>query len=192
MAVAYPIAAGQRLTPAVVDHMYAIADTAVTTVTGTSDANISTVYVIPANDAAANMAYRLSCGGDGQWGTAPPTLTLAAGFAGANVGFSVVFNSGVLSSGALFRWSMRVMLIPVTTGGSATLHTSVEGCITNSANPLLPATAANNTIPVGGHSLAATAGDTTIANNFALRGHWSSTTGAPFITCRSTVFERLG
>jgi hypothetical protein len=192
MAVAFPISAGQKLTAAVLNHAYAIADTSVTTVTAASASNLSTVYVIPANDMAVGVAYRLSCGGDGTQGSTRQNMTFAAGLAGASVGFQPVIDATALAVSALFRWEAEILLIPVTTGGAATLHTRIKGCVTQSANNIIPGTAANNSIPFGGHSLAATAGDTTVANNFAVRFLWASTTGGPTITCRSTLFERLG
>ncbi len=193
MAVAFPIAAGQRLTSAVLNHMYAIADTAVTTVTQATAQNLSTVYVIPANDMAAGVAYRITCGGDGTQGSTRQNLQFNVGIAGASVGFSAVIDSTALAVSALFRWRMQIMLIPVTTGAAGTYCTSIEGCVTNSASNIIPGTAANNSVPLGGHNLATGTGlDTTAAQNFALRCQWGSVTGAPTITCRSTVFERLG
>lgn len=193
MAVAFPVAAGQRITAAVLNHMYAIADTATTTVTAASASNLGTVYVIPANDMAVGVAYRLSCGGDGTQGSTRQNLQFNAGVGGTSVGFSVIIDSTALSASATFRWKAVIMLIPVTIGASGTYDTSIEGCVTQAANNLIPGTAANNTIPFGGHNLTTGTGlDTTAAQNFALRAQWGSTTGAPTITNRSTVFERLG
>jgi hypothetical protein len=194
MAVAFPISAGQKLTAAVINHQYSIADTAVTTVTaaGPTSSNLSTVYVIPANDAAVGMAYRLTCGGDGQQGSTRQILHFNAGFGGASVGFDVLIDPTALAVSATFRWNATIMVIPITIGGSATLNNMISGCVTQAAYNIIPGTAANNSIPFGGANITATTGDTTIANNFALRFQWGSTTGAPTITSRFTVFERLG
>jgi len=193
MAVAFPIAAGQRIMSAVLNHMYAIADTAVTTVTAAAASNLSTVYVIPANDMAVGVAYEIACGGDGAQGSTRQNLQFNAGIAGASVGFSVVIDSTALAVSALFRWEAEIALIPVTIGAAGTYMTRIRGCVTNSANNLIPGTAANNSIPFGGHNLATGTGlDTTVAQNFALRCQWGSVTGAPTITNRSTVFKRYG
>ena len=194
MAVAFPISAGQKLTAAVINHQYSIADTAVTTVTaaGPTSSNLSTVYVIPASDAAVGMAYRLTCGGDGQQGSTRQTLRFDVGFGGTSVGFGVIIDTTALAVSATFRWTATIMLIPITIGGSATLNNMISGCVTQAANNLIPGTAANNTIPFGGANITATTGDSTVANNFALRFQWGSTTGAPTITNRSTIFERIG
>ncbi len=193
MPIAFPVAAGQRITPAEQNHMYAIADTAVTTVTAATASNLSTVYVIAANDMAVNIAYRISCGGDGTQGSTRQNLQFNVGIAGASVGFSVVIDSTALAISALFRWEAEIMLIPVTIGAAGTYNTRIRGCVTNSANNIIPGTAANNTIPFGGHNLATGTGlDTTVAQNFAFRCQWGSVTGGPTITNRSTVFERLG
>jgi hypothetical protein len=192
MAVAFPITAGQKLTAAVLNHMYAISDTAVTTVTAATAQNLSTVYVIPGNDMAAGVAYRLTASGDGQQGSTRQNLQFAVGFAGTSIGFQPIIDSTAFAVSALLRWKISIMLIPIVIGASLTFNTNIEGCVTQAANNLIPGTAANNTVPFGAGNITASTGDSTIANNFALRAQWGATTGAPTITCRATVFERLG
>lgn len=185
------IVAGQRITPAVLNRIYGTADTNSHTVVATSLTALSSVYQIPAGDPQNGTAYRLECFGNGTWGSTQQTLTVSTVLASSAIGTEPAVASTALAASAAFDWNLSVLLICATTGSSGTWLARISGQVNETANALLPATAADNTVSFTGCTHAAVTQDTTIANNLSIKVKWASATGSPTITCLGTLFEKV-
>lgn len=175
--------AGQRITANLLNRMYGQADANSHTVTAQSLTDLSSVYVIAANDGSANTAYRITCYGTGTWGSTAQNLTFQA-----TLGSSTSLGSGAIPSTSLtisntFRWYVTVNLVVATTGVSGTAVGGFDAQIynTNGAGQAGRAIACAGSVTM----------NTTIANNFKLQANWASTTGASTLTCQATIFERV-
>lgn len=175
--------AGQRITPTLLNRMYGQADTNSHTVTAASLADLSSVYVIPANDGTANTAYRLHAYGNGTWGSTAQNLTFQATLGASTSLGSNAIPSTALPTGTSFRWSATLNLVVATTGSTGT----AIGEITAHVYATSGAGNAGRIVACAG----SVAMDTTAANNFKLQADWASTTGASTITCLATIFERV-
>jgi len=185
------VVAGQRITPAVLNRIYGSADGNAHTVNGASFADLSSVYQVPAGDASAGTAYRLATFGNGTWGSTQQTLTVSTALAGTQIGIAPAVVSTALSASAAFDFELEMLLICVTNGSSGTWVARVRGLVNETANALLPGTAADNTVGLTGCTHAAVTQDTTIANNLSIQAKWASATGSPTLTCRGTLFEKV-
>lgn len=185
------VLAGQRITPAVLNRIYGNADTVAHTANTASYLDLSSVYQVPASDAQAGTAYRLTVFGNGTWGSTQQALTLTCELAGTAIGTAPAIASTALSASAAFDFEVQVKLICVSTGSSGTWIASITGNVNETANALLPGTAADNTISFSGCTHTAVTQDTTVANNFSVQAKWASTTGSPTLTCRGTLFEKV-
>lgn len=185
------IVAGQRITPAVLNRIYGTADTNAHTIIATTFTDLSSVYQIPAGDAQSGTAYRLSIFGNGTWGSTQQVLTFTTALAGTAIGTAPAIASTALSASAAFDFDVSVLLICVTPGSSGTWAARVSGQVNETANALLPATAADNTIGLTGCTHTAVTQNTTIANNLSIQAKWASATGAPTLTCNGTLFEKV-
>lgn len=183
------VLAGQRITPAVLNRIYGFADNTSHTVNGTSFATLSSIYTIAASDPAVGTAYRITAWGTGSYGTASASLSLAVGLAGTG-GTAVSVASTAFSSGATVHWLATAVIVCSSTGSSGTYTTNLGGNVNQVANALLPATAADNTVPLS-VSVASVTEDTTSSMTFQIMGKWSATTGSPSISCLGTLFERV-
>lgn len=185
------VLAGQSITPAILNRIYGTADTTSHTVNGTTFADLSSVYTIPAGDAQGGTAYRIKAFGSGTWGSTQQALSFACALAGTDIGTTPAIASTALSASAAFDWEAEVVLICATPGSSGTWVASVRGVITQSANAILPATAADNTIPFAGCTHSAVTQDTTVSDTLSIQAKWASATGAPTLTCLGTLFEKV-
>lgn len=183
--------AGQVATTAIINRMYGTGDSVQHTVNGTTLADLSSVYTIPASDALAGTAYRLTAMGNGQWGSTAQALSFSAALAETDVGIAPTLASGVLSTSATFDWEAILVIWCVTSGTSGTWLTKISGIVTQNTNSITPATAADNTIPFTGCTHSAVTQNTTEANALSIQAKWGSTTGTPEITCLSTLFEKV-
>lgn len=186
------IAAGQPITADFLNEQYTDADANNTTVTQTTATNLSTAYTIPASDAAAGTAYRVTCWGYGTWGSTQQVLKFAAALAGVVIGSEPAIASTAFSASAAFRWKAVLIVKCTATGTNGTWSMCLDGVLAESANAELPGTAADNVVPfVGTTGSTDVTQDTTAANTIAVQAFWASTTGGPAITCTDTFRERL-
>lgn len=166
----------------------------INTVTATTFTNLTNA-TIPAADAEVGATYKLTAFGNGTWGSTQQQLTLAARFGAAatnTVGSTPAITNTALAASAAFQWSATVTAVCVTTGVTGTWSVSITGCVTETANPLLPGTAANNTIPfASGTGSTDITLDTTIAEILGISALWASATGAPTISKHISYFERI-
>lgn len=184
--------AGQRVTADIESSDYTIGDVTTFAVTAASMTQLSQQFTVPAGDANVATMYRVTCWGNGTWGSTAQNLTMQMTFAGTGFGITPTIASGAFSGSAAFRWNTVMILICQTTGTLGTWHGSFWGCLTQTANNINPGTASQNTVPFVGGPSASVSQDTTVANALVLECAWASTTGGPTITCHGTTFERCG
>lgn len=185
------VLAGELITADVLNRIYGQADTTSHTITGTSFASASSVYTITASDAQAGTAYRLTCWGNGTWGSTQQVLTAAVALASTQIGITPAIAATAFAASAAFDFRFEARLVCVSPGASATWIAEVGGVVTESANALLPGTAASNTVPFTGCTHSAVTQDSTVDNVFAIQAKWASATGSPTLTVRATMFERV-
>lgn len=174
--------AGQRITANLLNRMYGQADANSHTVTAATLADLSSVYVIAANDGSANTAYRITCYGTGTWGSTVQNLTFQGTLASTSLGSGAIPSSALTASNT-FRWYVTLNLVVATTGVSGTAVGGFDAQIYNTNG----GGQAGRAIACAG----AVTMNTTIANNFKLQANWASTTGASTLTCQATIFERV-
>ena len=185
------VLAGQTITPAILNRIYGQADGISHTVNNTSYAQLSSLYTIPAGDAQDGTAYRLTTFGNGTTGTTE-ALYFSAGLAGSEIGTAPEISGSALATGAAaFDFEATVTLICVSNGTSGTWVASIRGVVTQSANAILPGTAADNTIPFAGCTHTAVTQDTTVGNTFGIYAKWAGTTGTPTLSCVGSLFEKV-
>lgn len=185
------VLAGQTITPAVLNRTYGTGDSTQHTVNVATFATLSTVYTIPALDALTGTAYRVSCFGNGTWGSTQQNLSFGMFLAGTQIGASVTANSTVFPTSAAFDWEAEFTIWCVTAGSSGTWIGRIRGTLTETANNIVVGTAADNSVPFAAGVHTAVTQDTTIDNTFAIQAKWASTTGTPTMTCLSTLFEKV-
>lgn len=182
--------AGQPIKAATINRQYTLADASDTTVNGASLVSLCSAYTVPASDAAQFTGYRLTAWGHGTWGTAEK-LTFAMALAGVNIGVEPAIAGAAFSNAALFDWEATLTLKCNLTGASGTWSASLRGVVSQSANAIVPGTAADNSVPFVGVTLTDVVQDTTVANTIVIQAEWAALTGAPTIVCTDTMFERL-
>lgn len=185
------VLAGQTITPAILNRIYGQADGVTHTVNGTAATVLSSTYTIPAGDAQNGTAYRISSFGQGTWGSTAQALTMRSMFAGSTVGTSPVISASAIGSGATFQWRASVTLICVSSGSSGTWVASLDGTLNQTANAILPGTAADNVVSFTGCTTSTVTQDTTIANTLAVGASWASATGTPTLSSVGTLFEKV-
>lgn len=185
------VLAGELITPAILNRIYGTADSNAHTINNTTFADLSSVYQVPASDAQSGTAYRIRTFGNGVQGSTQQILTFSTALAGTQIGTTPAIASTALAASAAFDFDVEALLVCVTTGSSGTWVASVRGTITQSANGILPGTAADNTISFAGCTHTAVTQDTTLANNFSVQAKWASATGSPTLTSRATLFEKV-
>jgi hypothetical protein len=139
---------------------------------------LSKAWTIPANDAQVGTLYRVTAWGDGQFGS---TLQqMSTNLSGGNAQANTPTSAQTASANVFFRAEGSLLIGVTGSSGSGTfnlvVHTSSGG--SNGYSALGDSTAV--------------AYDTTISNTLGLFTKWAATTGAPTITCRGSLFERLG
>ncbi len=185
------VLAGQSITPAVLNRIYGDGDTVEHTVVAASLSNLSSVYQIPALDAGSGTAYRITTFAEGTWGSTQQALTISAAVGDVARGRAPVIAAGVLSAGATFDCEITATVICVTAGPSGTWTCSARGVLTQTANPITPGTAADNSVAFCGIKAGAFTLDSTIAEDQAIQVAWASTVGSPSVTSYGTLFEKV-
>lgn len=165
--------------------------TSQTTVTASTVQGLSDSFTIPANDANAGTAYRLTWYGQASWGSTVQTLNLFFRFGGASVGDQPSIGSSQFNTSTRIHLWVQMIATCITTGGSATWTTCLSGTASQSANNDLSTTGTNGSIGFCGGSNGTITQDSTAAITMQLGADWASTTGAPSITSRATLWERL-
>lgn len=159
-------------------------------VTTTAFAALSKVWGVPANDAQANTAYRLTVSFSGTTGTTQETLAFRIAAFGATL---ATFTIG----GLQFPVSTAIegtLVCVVACASSASARASITGQVsiaTAATNLLTSSNTANATIPVGGFS-GATAITTNVNSSITLQASWGSGTVGCTVSSGLSVFERLG
>jgi hypothetical protein len=175
--------AGQRITASLLNRMYGQADANAHQVTQASLTDLSTVYVIPANDAAVGTAYRITCYGQGTWGSTQQQLNMQITLGSSTSLGQANIPSTALAASTSFRWYAVMNFVVATTGSSGSAIGGLDGHIY--------ATGATGTAGRAIACAGAVTMNTTVANNFRLQASWGSTTGTPTLTCLATIFERV-
>lgn len=156
-------------------------------------ATLSAVWAIPANDASAGTMYRLSCWGNGTWGSTQQAMGFGIGFPDATeFGTHQAIAATAFSASAAFRWNCIMWVVCLSPGGSASWHGSCLLTLSETANSINPGAASTNTVSIAQGPSSNVTQDSTVSNNLAFIQNWGSTTGAPTITCHGTHFERIG
>lgn len=179
--------AGQRITASLLNRIYGQADTTATTVTAASQTRISSGYTIPANDAQAGTAYRISCWGTGTQGSTVQTLAFRANYAGGGGFNACTIANSFAGVSHPFRWNAEATLVIPSAGTTIKPSLMLRGIIadTNSSpNSFTPFCSEFD--DTNGTTL-----NTTVAWTLQIECAWGATTGAPTITCKGTLFERV-
>lgn len=181
-----PLQAGAE--PGQLNERYGFADTSPTVVVSASLVALSTPYVIPAGEAYAGAAYRLSCAGYGVWGSTQQSLSFQT-FLGAGFGSAPTVGSVALSASANFAYSL-VMMLTCTDGVSQWWGDLLGAVVADTVN-LNPGTASTNAIPIAGVNSGAHTAAVSGALTAAVYAKWNSATGAPTITNAKTTWEKV-
>lgn len=188
----FPVPAGSRATTALLNHAYSISDVDVTTVTAASYTDLSSIYAIPAGDAALGVSYELFAHGYGTTGSTAQTMQFGAQFGGSIVGIAPVIGSTAFGTSEAFRWAMTIELTPDGSSSTTGWAASLRGTVTQSANNVLPGAGNQDSVPIAGGNSTLVTVDATASQSLSLRFQWGSATGSPTITCMKTRFTRLG
>jgi hypothetical protein len=173
----------------VVAKYYGLADVASHPVTAATLQNVSSSYVIPADEAVAGSAYELCAGGNGTWGSPQQKLTLAMFFNtsyGSGSGGKV--DAAAFAASAAFQWQARIIL--VCADGVSSWTGTMSAVLQQVANAVIPGTAADNSVAVACTPPAiveAVSSPITVS----LQAQWASTTGAPGIEGSWTTFRKV-
>lgn len=169
---------------------YGYADTAQTTVTAASLANLSTVYSIPAGEPYADAAYELRCAGYGTWGSTQQALTISPYLgSGTITGTARVIASTAFSASAAFHWAAVIEI--TCTDGVSGWQGSMTAAVAQTANAILPGTAADNSVALAGATSSAYTAAVSSALSVCMQAKWNSATGGPTITCVRTSFRKV-
>jgi hypothetical protein len=188
----FPVVAGQPITPAVLNHAYTYADTNSHTVTAASYSDLSSIYTIPAWDAAVGMSYELTAFGNGTTGSSAQTMQFGLYLGSSIVGVAPILGSSAFATSEAFRWEVVLKIIPASIGPSGTWFGSIRGVVTESPNAILPGAGSQDSVPFAGGNSSAYSQDTTVPNAFGLQFQWGGTSGSPTITCTGTRYTRCG
>lgn len=186
--------AGQRVTAAAESADYAQTDTATFPVTAATLTDITKGWVILGGDAAPGTAYRLTTGGTLVWGSTQQTLQFQTYFAGQTTPINdPQIGLTEFNVSAACRWSFQILLLCRTTGVSGTWAVITSGAISSVASTILSAGVGNNaTIAFAGGTSTDITANSLVLETLKLQVAWGSTTGAPLITSKLSLFERLG
>lgn len=178
------VPAGSRITTAIINKTYALADTNAHTVTAATVTNLSTSYTIAANDATVGTVYYLTASGTGTEATGTAVTGTWAGALNANqnLGSAAIAGASIAAAGGNFRWWAELEVVVVATGAGGSVNACGRGALLSSGGVATPFV----------FYTAGVAMDTTTSKTFAVQFNWASTTGSPTITCDQTVFKRFG
>ncbi len=182
--------AGQRITAGgVLNRYYSLADANSHTVTAATQTALSSVYNIPANEAQVGTVYRITASGFGTWASSgPQTLNLGASLTGVQTGGNLTLAAALFPLSDAIRWEAEARVICVSTGSGGTWINALRGTINHFGTILATPNAFSWAVSNTGTLVASTLTVQTLSVDAA----WGATTGAPTITCTSTVFEKLG
>ena len=145
------------------------------TVTGTSPANLSASFTVPARDMTAGTVYRFTAFGHGtQASGAPASIQPKINIGGTSLGTFTPASSP--AAGTAFTWAYTGYLVVTATGATGKIvsnETFTWAGLTTSHG--------NNSFTV----------DTTQANAVVVTASWTSATASPTITCDCTMLERV-
>jgi hypothetical protein len=183
--------AGQKLTAAQLNQYYGFSDTTDTTVTAAALTNLTTPYVIPANEPVVGSSYIIRFGGSGTQGSTAQTFSWAIFLAGTQIVANVNVAAAAFAINAQFRFVGEARYTCVATGVTGSFRASIYVDISETANGVGAFTAASQSIGLGDASSANTTIDTTAAMTAVVQSKWGSTTGAPTMTNRETIFQKV-
>jgi len=182
----------QTLTADVLNQLYGYADTVNTQVTGTGPANLSTVYTIPPNEPAAGSAYLLECGGSGTWGSTAQDMGFSLYLQGLVICSNMTVSNAVFNTSAGFRWSLSADLVFESAGPAGVVFGGYMATLTQAANHIVPATVADNTVPIAdANTGSGTTIDTTSIMFAKVTVGFASNTGNPTIQCFRSSFRKV-
>jgi len=154
------------------------ADNTPHTVTGSGFSALTKAWAIPAGDAQAGTLYRVTAWGDGHFGSATQTqlsMNLSGGNAQAAIPVSAQSNANVY-----FRAEGSFLVGNTGPSGSGTFNLVIH-----------TSSGASNGYSGLGDSTNIT-WDTTVSNTLGIFGGWGSAQTGQTLTCRGSLFERLG
>jgi hypothetical protein len=181
------VQAGSRTTASLLNQYYGQSDAVSSVVTAASFTNLSSVYTIPANEAAyAGAAYELRCGGNGTWGSTQQELDFAVSLNGGTFGAGKGGDaaSTAFAASIAFLWGVTLTVVCVDGVSSwkalleVRLQASGSAATSSSAFPLV-CVASPSSVPAAS------------AVTVALAAKWNTTTGAPTITNQLTTFRKI-
>ncbi len=147
------------------------------TVTGTASTDISPALTIPAYQAAAGVAYRITAFGPGTQGSTQQTLKFSL-TPGNAAGVTIPATFAAASAG--FFWRLQAEILITVSGASGTFTAALNGAVASGAG-----------VAFAGETPSA-ALNTTAAWTLALQAAWGATTGSPTVTCDAAYLEILG
>ena len=160
-------------------------------VTQATDTQASQSFSVPGNDPNAGTTYRLTAWGSMTQGSTAQITTWSLYFGGSSR-ITLQVGAGQFNASAGIRWKVQLTALCATAGAGGTWMFAIDVTESLTAGTLLAGQGLNGTIAGCNGTGANVAVDTTVANTMLLEAAWGSTTGAPTLTCRGTLFERLG
>jgi len=191
--------AGNDMTASLLNQYYGFADTTFTTVTAATQTQLSTSYSIAANEPSAGSAYTVDFGGNGTWGATQQTLVFGLSIGGVALLASVTIGAQAFSASAAFRFAGVARFAWNQVGASGNVLADIMGNLTQTANNVAPPgtyTQGNfqsaNSIGFADANTAASATiNSTVSTAVFVTCAWGSTTGAPTLTNRKTIFRKV-
>lgn len=175
--------------PGQLNQYYGFSDTNSTTVTQAAFNNLSSVYTIPAGEAYQDAAYELECGGIGVWGSTQQEFLALMALNASSYGTAADIASTALAASATFSWTAKMKLVAA--DSVSAWWSSMSLTLQSYANPVLPGTAADNSVPLATSNTGARIASMSSAITVAVQVKWNSTTGAPTITNNWTTWRKV-
>jgi hypothetical protein len=163
-------------------------DTSIFTVTQATSTQLSKAWTIPANDAQAGTAYRLTVSGAGTQGTTVETLTFQL------LAFGVAFASFIVG-GSEFPVSTPfefTLICMIAFSSTISAKAAIIGNLSVSTGNQLTVGGTVNASGGFGQWTGATAVTTATAGSMQLQAKWASAGVACTIASGMSIFERLG
>jgi hypothetical protein len=187
------ILAGQILkagqAAAELNQYYGQADTAQTTVTGTSYANLSSQYSIPAGEANyAGATYELTCAGYGTQGSTAQQLFFQM-MHGTALAATPEIGTGAFSASQAFQWSLTFRM--VCADGVSAWWCDLVGSVAESSAALSPGATGQESVAIAAANTTVHTAAVSSSIPVAIQAKWNATTGGPTITCTHTLFRKV-
>ena len=164
-----------------------LTDSFARTVTGTSLAQLTFPYAIPANDPNLLGFHQFPMYRVRAWGTATQATGTAVTLELAMFVFGLsqdLINTVVGTAGESFNWLVDAWVMTTSLGVSGT---AIMGGLVSFADRSTGASVVNFPVAITSFTV-----DTTATWNADISAAWSSTAGSPTITCIGSVFAREG